>query len=421
MLQDATEYHAQPKAATITAKKAAYAETLKPGVTYQLWSDVVHAPSVQHTFVLHEDGSGLLNGPTGGVPLSAESAPEAGLLKGGGLLDSYGTTVVKPGVVPDKYHVFGTEGQTAQDLKILLDQLQAAYTDKAAITQLVQAEWSSQEQQKLALSFFDAKVPESTWLGQRDAIMGLLRELLQVPKNKPGSETAAPAEVKFLKGLPPGIASAKDVFTWTDQGYATPASHVIDPKMLLYQNATELGAAIKDISAQFGGGKVVGTHPSALYKDAKADWLKAWQAGDMAKVFAYDAAGGKVSPAHPGAPENASTHHISWAPWDVSQVPASQVVEGTWSPEGVLPTQAEVSNYLIKAGLQHAAFLTVKQRREWMQAHRAHDQFTVDKLTKQAAEAFISGDQPKTEPPVFTENLAPAQPWDAYLDEKTPA
>ena len=85
-------------------------------------------------------------------------------------------------------------------------------------------------------------------------IMGLLRELLQVPQNKPGSETAAPpGEVKFLKGLPPGIATAKDVFTWTDQGYATPAEHALDPKTLAYQNATELDDAIKEISAQFGG------------------------------------------------------------------------------------------------------------------------------------------------------------------------
>ena len=87
----------------------------------------------------------------------------------------------------------------------------------------------------------------------------------------------------------------------------------------------------------------------------------------------------------------------------------------------MLPTKAEVSNYLIKAGLQHAAFLSLKQRREWVQAHQGHDQFTVDKLSKQAAEAFSSGAQPKTEPPVFTENLPPAKPWDAYLDEKTPA
>ena len=183
----------------------------------------------------------------------------------------------------------------------------------------------------------------------------------------------------------------------------------------------DLSAKIKEVGAQFGDGKVVGTHVSSLSKDQKLAWLKSWQAGDMAKVFAYDASGGKVSPAHPGAPENTSTHTIHWAPWDVSQVPASQQIAGDWSAEGVLPTKAEVDNYLIKAGLQHAAFLSVKQRREWVQAHKAHDQYTVDKLSKQAAEAFSSGAQPKTEPPVFTENLVPAKAWDAYLDEKTPA
>ena len=45
----------------------------------------------------------------------------------------------------------------------------------------------------------------------------------------------------------------------------------------------------------------------------------------------------------------------------------------------------------------------------------------MDKLSKQAAEAFSSGAEPKTEPPAWTENLGPAKPYDAFLDEKTPA
>jgi hypothetical protein len=87
----------------------------------------------------------------------------------------------------------------------------------------------------------------------------------------------------------------------------------------------------------------------------------------------------------------------------------------------VMPPKAEVDNYLIKAGLQHAAFLTTTERRQWMQAHRGNDQLAVDKLSRQAAEAFSSGQQPVTEPPVFTDNLGPAGPYDAFLDEKTPA
>ena len=274
-----------------------------------------------------------------------------------------------------------------------------------------------------ATSFWSAKLGMADWQGQRDSFMGLLRELLQVPAQPAGSETGAPAEVKFLKGLPPGIASAHDVFAWTDTGYAKPADVTLPaaPSLLAAYPATTLAALIKEVGAQFGGGKVVGTHVSSLTKDQKAAWLKAWLAGDMAKVFALDAAGGKVSPAHPGAPGNTATHHVTWAPWDESQVPAGQEIEGSWSPEGVMPPKAEVDNYLIKAGLQHAAFLSLAERRQWMQAHQAHDQLTVDKLSKQAAEAFSSGAEPKTEPPKWTEDLGPAKPWDAFLDEKTPA
>jgi hypothetical protein len=420
VLTDATEYHVQAKdAPNLAAKKVSYATVFKTGDSYPLWSDITHGPSAEHTFMQHGDESALLSGPGGSTPLAAESKPADGLLKGGGILDSYGTTVVKPGIVPDKYHVFGSEAKTPDQLKALLVKFEAAYADQPALSALVKETWTGLAQSKLAMSFFSVKLGESDWTGQRDAVMGLLRELLKVPEQPPG--TATGPEVKFLKGLPPGIAKAEDIFTWTPKGLAKPAGSLPDLKTLPWQQATTLAANIKDISAQFGGGKVVGTHVSSLSKDQKAAWLKAWIAGDMKSVFALDASGGKVSPAHPGAPENTATHYISWSPWDDSQVPASQAVEGEWSPEGVLPPKAEVDNFLIKAGLQHAAWLSAKQRREWMTAHRAHDQQAVDKLSQQAADAFASGAQPKSEPPVFTENLAPAKPWDAFLDEQMPA
>ena len=76
-------------------------------------------------------------GPGGSVPLSAESAPEDALLKGGVVLDAYGTTVVKPGIVPDAYHVLGSEAKTPAELQGALAQMEAAYTDKAAIAAIV--------------------------------------------------------------------------------------------------------------------------------------------------------------------------------------------------------------------------------------------------------------------------------------------
>ena len=103
----------------------------KPG-TYQLWSDIAHAPSPEHSAELYADGSVLLTAPGSSAPLSAEGNPADALLKGGSLLDAYGTSVVKPGVVPDQYHVFGGEAKTGAELQSVLDQLQAAYDRQAA-------------------------------------------------------------------------------------------------------------------------------------------------------------------------------------------------------------------------------------------------------------------------------------------------
>lgn len=419
VLQDATDYYPQPKAAAPGTLKVTHATVSKPG-TYQMWSDITKAPSSEHTADLHEDGSVLLHNPAGSsYPVSAESEPEKSLLKGGVLLDQYGTSMVKPGMPTEAYHVFGSEAKTPEQVKDLLNQFEHA-SGLGGYSKLMASTFPGDLADR-AVQFFGDKAAADSWQGQRDAVMALLRELLQVP----GQPAGAVAEPVFLKSLPPGIQSAKDVFTWTDQGYAAPAEDILAASYqmsnLHYLNASELSDMIKQVSAQFGGGKVVGTHISSLTKDQKAAWLKAWLAGDMTKVFALDAAGGKVSPAHPGAPKNEATHHITWAPWDPSQIPASQAIEGDWSPEGVLSPKAEVDNYLIKAGLQHAEWLTAKQRREWMTAHRAHDQLTVDKLSKQAADAFSSGKQPQTEPPKWTDNLVPAKPYDAYLDEKTPA
>ena len=419
VLQDATEYYPQPKGTPVTLK-VAHATVLKPG-TWQSWSDISKAPAKNYIMEVFSDGSMNVGTPGNLYPLPAVAVGEEGyspldtLIKGGTILDQYGTSLVKPGVPTEAYHIFGSEAKTPEQVKDLLTQFEHA-SGLGTYSKLM-ADTFPEDQTDRALEFFGDKAAADSWQGQRDALLGLLRELLKIP----GAPAIASAEPVFLKSLPPGIHSAKDVFTWTDQGYAKPADVTWPAHGLAYETSTVLTELIKQISSQHGDGKVVGTHPSALAKDAKIDWLTAWQAGDMAKIFAYDSSGGKVSLAHPGAPKNDATHHITWAPWDPSQVPASQVVEGNWTAPGVIMPHAEVANYLIKAGLQHGEYLSHGDRRAWVNAHRAHDQLTVDKLSKQAADAFSSGVQPVTEPLTWTDNLQPAKPYDIFFEDKTAA
>ena len=416
-LQKNTEWHATPKpqAGDQALKNVKYASTYGPG-NWKLYSAKEPSGVAQSYLDAKEDGSAVYHDPGLGDKTLPESGVE-GLLAGGTLLDTHGTTVVKPGVSPGAYHLFGSKGKTEAEMAAFLDQLEKAdpfdwakhfYTFMGGTESKLGPEASN-----LFAGWWNGQ-GKATGAAQHDAMKALVRELLLIPKQ----EAAKSAEAVFLKSMPEGIHGPKQVFKWTDHGYAQPYSGTLTADWIdgPYHTSTDLGDKIKAISAEYGGGKVVGTHVASMSKEQKKIWLKAWKAGDMAGVFEVDAATGKVSPAHPGAPKNKITHQVNWSPLDPSQVPASMKIEGDWTPSHVVMPKKEVNNYIIKMGFKHPEWLSEQQKLVLVGAHLNHDQDQVDYFTKQVTDAFNSGQPGKTNTPTWTEGLKPAKSYEAALE-----
>lgn len=402
----------------------------KPGIYHQ-WDYHSHdlAPN---QWQKHADGSvsSIVNGKT--EALEGDNAKLWDILQGDGgtaaaLVDEHQNSVVTPGIHPGKLVVFGSE-HTPEEVKDLLDKIEPLPVtgenipeDEKWTTIFVDFLGGWAGKALTVKAFVIAKSNgEVTGAAQKASVVGLLRELSQVPQQPSGTVLSGGAEPKFLKGLPPGINTSKDVLSWTGTGYAKPfgGAAIGNPAQL---TTPELNDKIKAVSADFGGGKVVGTHVASLSKGEKVQWLDAWKKGDMPAVFALDAKGGKVSTVHPGAPENTATHAITWSPWNPAEVPASKDVEGAWTPSGVVMPQAEADNYIIKAGLKHAEFLSPQEKKQWVIAHRAHDQEKVDGLSKTASDRWGDGGAPLSSVPAWSDNIKAAKSYDAYLDAGNPA
>lgn len=416
-LEKNTEWHATPKAQAgdQVLKNVKYASTYGPG-NWKLYSAKEPSGVAQSYLDAKEDGSAVYHDPGLGDKTLPESGVE-GLLTGGTLLDEHGNTVVKPGVTPVAYHLFGSKGKTEAEMAAFLDQLEKAEPydwAKHFYTFMGGTEHKLSPEATTLFSGWWNGQGKNTGAAQLDAMRALVRELLLVPKQ----EAAKPAEAVYLKSMPEGIHGPKQVFKWTDHGYAQPYSGTLTAEWINgpYQSSVTLGDKIKAISAEYGNGKVVGTHVASMSKDQKKIWLKAWKVGDMAGVFEVDASTGKVSPVHPGAPKNTVTHKINWSPLDPSQVPASMTVEGDWTPSHVVMPKKEVNNYVIKMGFKNPEWLSEAQKLKLVGAHLNHDQDAVDALTKQATDDFNAGKPGKTNTPTWTEGLKPAKSYDAALE-----
>lgn len=438
-LQTADEYHAVAKDVHVEPpkiKSLSYATVAKQGKTYGMFSEMDKAPSKDTNWEIKPDGSNLLTGPSGQTPLTEGS--EDIVLKGGVLLDPHGNSVVKPGIVPEKYHLFGVP-VSPEAMQALSDEMNKTYGAPGGenlkqwlkiIGDYVPGATKSGTTPYSLLKSYLLDKEANTGNKQRDAVHGLVREMLLVPHTKEGELSEHGEEqASYLKALPPGINSSKDVFHWTDQGYAQPLGPAVTDLMpgnaikpWSSYTSPELADKIKSISTEHGDGKVVGTHVSSLSKEDRQQWLEAWRKGDMQKVFALDAKSGKVSPAHPGAPENTGTHQISWSPWNASEIPAGKPVPGEWSDyQKVTLPKAEINNYVIKAGLQNAEQLSDQQKRQWVVSHRDGNQEIVDHLSRTAAQRSAAGYAPQSEPPSFTDDLQPAKSYDTYVEDKNPA
>ena len=411
------------------AKPLAYAKAFKPGTGPDLAGPEpyqVYTPDGLAGLKVYSDGSATDTDLTGlAHSRTADEVEQA--LKNGNILDQYGTTVVSPGIQPETYHLFGygTKDYSKSMLEGLLHELELG--GGASVGEHLGIVYGGAGYHALTgfLSDHGASEPSQ----QYDALKSLIHELLEVPENKAGA-SIAPAEVKYLKGLPPGIKGPQDIFAQDDLGYAKSPSWMAEgykgmvgpgPNFYNWDN-TDLTTKIKALSQEFGGGKIVGTHPAALTKAKKAGWLEAFKQGDMATVFALDAVGGKVSPAHPGAPANEATHNIIWGPWAAGETPAGVQVPGDWSDhEKVTLPKAEIDNYIIKANLQHAEYLSAAEKRSWVTWHRKHNQAQVDAISQQAHQRFNDGANTQTGVPKWTEGIVPAKSYDVDLEEKTPA
>lgn len=415
-LEKNTEYQELPKPLepSQVAKAVQYASVAGPG-NWKVYSSTEKSGVAPSHLTVYGDGSAVYHDPeTGEAALPSADA----LLKGGAVLDDHGNTVVQPGVKPAAYHLFGSPPKHEAELNQLLEQLEKAgpgnwikhmheflgttsgFPGKEEMAKLFQGWWSAKG--------------AATGTSQLEAMRALLRELTLIPQQK----AAAPSEATFLKSLPEGVHSAKDVFSWTPNGWAKPFGGTLPANWVPAAASAELGDKIKAISAEFGNGKVVGTHVPSMTKVQKQDWLKAWKSGDMKAVFDIDAATGKVSPVHPGAPKNPDTHKVSWSPLDPAQVPASKDIEGTWSEQAVNWPKKEVNNYLIKMGFQHAEYLTDQQKQKVAKDHLTHNQDAVDGITATANNKFSVGSEPVTPPPTWTDGLKPAHSYDSFLEEQ---
>jgi hypothetical protein len=441
-MAEAPEWHEQAKAVEgepgASGTAVHYAELLQHGMTYKTWNAHTETISGENFLEPQKDGSLILHSSSGkaALPVHPEhGAPEDAFLKAGTMLDEHGTTVVKPGVEPDNYHLWGSKAMSPDQVNALRMAVEHASGDGPAVVQAMKDHIpgfsTGSPVQKAATAWWADKLPDVNTSSQITSLHGLLMELMNVPHGEPGEYAKAgktAPEVSYLKGLPPGIDSSKDVFKWADNGNAVLKPSSLPPSTgsgiasLGSLSSPDLSARIKSISEDHGGGKVVGTHVSSLSKQEKMDWLHAWGKGDMQTVFKLDAKGGKVSPAHPGAPANDATHTVSWNPYGAGQVPAATTVEGNWTdPNKVTLPKAEINNYVIKTGLAHPEWLTDAEKRQFVTAHMQHNQALADMWTRLAENRHDSGISTSSETPTWTDNLQPAKSYDTYVEDKIPA
>jgi hypothetical protein len=420
---DFTEHFEQAKAGSLKAKPAVtgdlkYASAAGPG--HWLFFTGEGGAETPKPATIHPDGSMTVSPSQQEGPALAKSYTESGWVT-----DQFGNSVLTPGAGLHSAHVFGKFVGDTGKLSLLLKKLQESdlgTTEGVDLHnvlgfEMLDSTGNSTQPAMFMLAFLE-NAQVATYPEEKSAIAGLLQEMISAQQGfNPGSAGGEPV---FLKGLPAGIHHPQDIFDFGTSGYAKPYGLGLAP-MTEWGTVAEMKAQVKGVSLQFGGGKVVGTHTSSMGLGPLQAWIKAWKSGDMAKVFELDAAGGKVSPVHPGAPKNVATHKIIWAPYGEGQLPAGQPPLGNWSAKGVAMPQAEVDNYLIGAGLQHAEFLSWENKRAWVNAHRDGEWYAVNKLTKQADESWLAHDQPQTPTPKWTENIAPAKAYSAHLEDKVPA
>lgn len=217
---------------------------------------------------------------------------------------------------------------------------------------------------------------------------------------------------------------ASKFFNWTAEGEAQMPAALVNAPQAYYTPAAETNAYINSVSDLFGGKSVM--MPVTLDKYDKAQWIMAFQQGDFQKMYQLEVAEaankGKVHPEgynHPGYPGNSETHKIVWGAAVSGETVTGKEVPGEWSDVPVDSWSApEIDNYLIAAHMQNPTYLSLSEKRQWVQGHKnTHNKKDVDTLSVQAMNRKEAGNAPLSEPPVWADDIVPAKVYDSLFDD----
>lgn len=222
----------------------------------------------------------------------------------------------------------------------------------------------------------------------------------------------------------PPESNASGLFDWTANGEAIMPAGLVGPLNTglnnLYDNSS-LSNAVTAIKKYYGAKNVGGV---TLSKHQKQQWLTAFQKGDFQSMYKIEVAAaaskGKPHPSgylHPGYEANSETHQISWSAAVPGEIKAGDTVPGDWSTLSPANwSKEELANYLISAQMQNPEYLSLPEQRQWVIAHKAGSKLQTDNLSIVARTRHLSGEDPKSETPVWTDNLVPAKIYDHLFD-----
>lgn len=223
------------------------------------------------------------------------------------------------------------------------------------------------------------------------------------------------------------VPAAKDfssIFQYDENGAVSmPIEVVGKPKPSYYDSTKTWTEYIKNISDQFGDGKVIGVNMAGASKDNKENWVSYFQQGNFAAMYNVELqtakTKGKAHPTgtdHPGHPNNKETNKISWGAAVKGEVPAGIDVPGNWTSTNLEASLSELDNYLIAAKMQNPTHLSTYEKRQWVTGHREGYKQNVDELSAKAALRAKNNETPLSEAPVWSDNIVPAKSYDSMFD-----
>lgn len=342
-----------------------------------------------------------------GEPTTMTKAKLKTMFHQGKFIDSNGNSVVPEGYTGTMFYFGGqttVPGMLAAQKKILaLDE-----TNHASLAAI-------QNDLKAAGLYYDVKLAKA-----------------YIDKHYPSEKTSAENTVQFfkdtladqLKGVDTEVpdSNAAAIFDWNELGEAKMPVSVAAFSPYLYENSDYV-KYIKEASASIGDGKIIGQHSAKMDKYQKSQWIGYFKAGDFKAMYALEVtAASKDGKAHnsgylhPGYEGNAATNKIAWGAAVEGEISANVTIPGEWSSSAASMTQAEINNYLIKAQMQNPTYLSISERRSWVENHMSSNKINVDVLSATAQNRKNNGQMSTTADLVWTDDIVPAKSYDSLFD-----